>query len=75
MLRILFVRDVEVDVSDLVEKLRSSGFEVTVTDTPEREADADLVLVYTAPEKVPGWASLDIGAPSCTSWTLMRTSS
>ena len=63
MLRILFVRDVEADVSDLVEKLRSSGFEVTVTDTPEREADADLVLVYTAPEKVPGWASLDIGAP------------
>lgn len=63
MLRILLVRDAEVDVSDLPEKLSSSGVEVTVTDTIEGAAEADAVLIYTTPDRVSRWASCDIRVP------------
>ncbi|MDI6817794.1 PAS domain S-box protein [Methanothermobacter wolfeii] len=63
MLRILLVRDAEVDVSDLPEKLSSSGVEVTVTDTIEGAAEADAVLIYTTPDRVSWWASCDIRVP------------
>ncbi|REE28868.1 PAS domain S-box-containing protein [Methanothermobacter defluvii] len=61
MLRILLVRDAEVDVSDLLEKLSSPGVEVTVTDTIEGADDA--VLIYTTPDRVSWWASCDIRVP------------
>ncbi|MGB4611454.1 MAG: histidine kinase, partial [Methanothermobacter thermautotrophicus] len=61
MLRILLVRDAEVDVSDLLEKLSSPGVEVTVTDTIEGADDA--VLIYTTPDRVSRWASCDIRVP------------
>ena len=41
--------------------MRLPGFEVIVKDEPDTEAD--IVLIYTTPDKVPQWTASDIGAP------------
>jgi len=63
MFRILIVRDADDDLSGFVEELGSMGLEVSLTRTIPESMEADLVLVYTIPEKVPGWAARDIQAP------------
>lgn len=63
MFRVLIVRDARGDLSDLVEELESRGLEVSLTRTIPESMEADLVLIYTTPEKVPGWAASGIQAP------------